>query len=103
MNTYVFDLLKEEDKTKERINLVYVGDNTVYAIELGNIYDLYDYLINHSFDNDRIIFCNFTANVLEDITNHISKYKKVDTMLNYNCLIISDKKRTRSLSNAKLD
>lgn len=103
MNTYAFDLIKGEDKIKERIDLIYIGEDTAYATEIGNIYNLYDYIINHSFDNDKVIFCNFTANALEDITNHISKYKKINKVINYNSLIISDKKKTRSLSNAKLD
>lgn len=103
MNTYVFDLIKGEDKARERINLVCIGENTAYAFEIGNIYDLYDYFINHSFNNDEIIFCNFTGNRLDGLYAHISKYKNIDTVLNYNGLIISDKKKTRSLTNAKLD
>ncbi|MGM9876323.1 MAG: hypothetical protein ACI310_03740 [Bacilli bacterium] len=101
MSLYVFD--NNCDKVNEKINMIYFGDNDVYFEEIGNMYNLFDYFRDNSFDNDKILFCNFTCNKLEKLIFYISKYKNIDVVLDYNSIIVSDKKKIRGLDYAKMD
>lgn len=101
MNLYVFD--NSGDKVNEKINMIYFGDSDVYFEEIGNMYNLFDYFRENSFNSDRILFCNFTGNKLEKLIFCISKYKNIDVVLNYNNIIVSDKKKIRGLDYAKMD
>ena len=101
MSLYVFD--NNGDKVNEKINMIYFGENDVYFKEIGNMYNLFDYFRDSSFNNDRILFCDFTGNKLEKLIFCISKYKNIDVVLNYNNIIISDKKKIRGLDYAKMD
>lgn len=101
MSLYVFD--NNGDKVNEKINMIYFGDSDVYFEEIGNMYNLFDYFRGNSFNNDRILFCNFTGNKLEKLIFCISKYKNIDVVLDYNNIIISDKKKIRGLDYAKMD
>lgn len=101
MNTYIFD--NNQDKTNEKIQMVFMGENTIYTEEIGNMYNLYDYFKDNNFNSDKILFCNFTGNQLEKLIIYISKYKCIDTILGYNNMIISNKKKIRGLNYAKMD
>ena len=107
MNTYIFD--NNQDKTNEKIQMIFMGENTIYTEEIGNMYNLYDYFKDNNFNSDKILFCNFTGNQLEKLIIYISKYKCIDTFLKeYNktkgySMIISNKKKIRGLNYAKMD
>lgn len=101
MNLYAFG--NNGDKVNEKINMIYFGDNDVYFKEIGNMYNLFDYFKDNSFNNDKILFCNFTGNKLEKLIFYISKYKNIDVVLSYNSIIVSDKKKIRGLDYAKMD
>lgn len=101
MNTYIFD--NNQDKTNEKIQMIFMGENTIYAEEIGNMYNLYDYFRDNSFNSDKILFCNFTGNQLEKVIFYISKYKHIDSILGYNSMIISNKKKIRGLNYAEMD
>ena len=77
MNTYIFD--NNQDKTNEKIQMIFMGENTIYTEEIGNMYNLYDYFKDNNFNSDKILFCNFTGNQLEKLIIYISKYKCIDT------------------------
>lgn len=101
MDTYIFD--NNQDKTNEIIQMIFMGENTIYIEEIGNMYNLYDYFRDNNFNSDKILFCNFTGNQLEKLIFYISKYKCIDTILGYNSMIISNKKKNRGLNYAKMD
>lgn len=101
MSLYVFD--NNGDKVNEKINMIYFDNDNVYFEEIGNMYNLFDYFRDNSFNNDRILFCNFTGNKLEKLIFCISKYKNIDVVLDYNNIIVSDKKKIRGLDYAKMD
>ena len=63
----------------------------------------YYYFKYNNFNSDKILFCNFTGNQLEKLIIYISKYKCIDTILGYNSMIISNKKKIRGLNYAKMD
>lgn len=101
MSLYVFD--NNGDKVNEKIDMIYFDNDNVYFEEIGNMYNLFDYFRDNSFNNDRILFCNFTGNKLEKLIFCISKYKNIDVVLDYNNIIVSDKKKIRGLDYAKMD
>lgn len=101
MNIYAINYIK--NKTTEEIEIIYFGEDNVYHKPLGDIYNLYDFIINNDFDNDKLTFCNFPNNQLEKVIFHISKYKHIDSILGYNSMIISNKKKIRGLNYAKMD
>lgn len=101
MNTFIFD--NNQDKTNEIIQMIFMGENTIYTEEIGNMYNLYDYFKDNNFNSDKILFCNFPNNQLEKVIFHISKYKHIDSILGYNSIIISNKKKIRGLNYAKMD
>lgn len=101
MNTYIFD--NNQDKINEKIQMIFVGEDTIFDKEIGNMYNLYDYFRDNNFNSDKILFCNFTGNQLEKLIIYISKYKCIDTILGYNSMIISNKKKIRGLNYAKMD
>ena len=101
MNIYAINYIK--NKTAEEIEIIYFGEDTFYHKPLGDIYNLYDFIINNDFDNDKLTFCNFPNNQLEKVIFHISKYKHIDSILGYNSIIISNKKKIRGLNYAKMD
>lgn len=92
-----------KDKNNEIIEMICFEEDNVYHCTIGDMYNLYDFLINNDFNNDKMVFSNFTNNQLEKIINHIIKYKNIDSLNNYNSLIVSNKKKTRSLNHAKVD
>lgn len=101
MNLYVFN--NNGDKINEKISMIYIGDNDIYFEEIGNMYNLFDYFRDNSFNNDGILFDNFTGDKLKKLMFYILKYKNIDKVLSYNNIIISDKKRVRGLKYAKVD
>ena len=101
MNTYIFN--HNQNKIYEKIQMIFVGEDTIYNEEIGNMYNLYDFIRSTDFNGDRVIFNNFTYNKIEKIAFYISKYKNIDSISGYNGMIISNKKKNRGLNYAKMD
>lgn len=81
------------EKINEKIELIYMGDSEVRYEEIGNIYNMVDYINNLHAMNTEILFVNFKENQMNYIISKIVSTKEIISVCNYNKIVISDKKR----------
>lgn len=80
------------DKINEEIEMIRTDGEKIIKRNIGNIYNLVDYINYEVEDNSKVKFINFTGNKLEFIVKSITKYREVTKIDEYYSLIIGKTK-----------
>lgn len=93
MDNYIFSHNQNKNKACELITMTRFTSDGIECKDLGNIYNLVDYINSSNFYNSTLTFQNFKGNQIKFVIMAITKYKNIDSVKTYDTIIVSNRKR----------